>query len=67
MADRPPSRAARAAALLWCSVVVGGTSLISGCLSRPIAHQDTRTTGTVVERLPHRVDKIDRRNEPEAG
>ncbi|WP_437807691.1 hypothetical protein [Sorangium sp. So ce1078] len=59
MVDRPPSRAARAAALLWCSLVVGGTSLISGCLSRPIAHQDTRTTGTVVERLPHRVDKID--------
>ncbi|WP_437596374.1 hypothetical protein WMF28_27740 [Sorangium sp. So ce590] len=59
MADRPPSRAARAAALLWCSLVVGGTSLISGCLSRPIAHQDTRTTGTVVERLPQRVDKID--------
>ncbi|WP_437605838.1 hypothetical protein WMF20_32895 [Sorangium sp. So ce834] len=59
MADRPPSRAARAAALLWCSLVVGGTSLISGCLTRPIAEQDTRTTGTVVERLPQRVDKID--------
>ncbi|XXX73405.1 hypothetical protein WMF30_37770 [Sorangium sp. So ce134] len=59
MADRPPSRAARAAALLWCSLVVGGTSLVSGCLTRPIAHQDTRTTGTVVERLPQRVDKID--------
>ncbi|WP_437964691.1 hypothetical protein WMF04_34140 [Sorangium sp. So ce260] len=59
MVDRPPSRAARAAALLWCSLVVGGTSLISGCLSRPIAHQDTRTTGTVVERLPQHVDKID--------
>ncbi|KYG02013.1 hypothetical protein BE21_05820 [Sorangium cellulosum] len=59
MADRPPSRAARAAALLWCSLVVGGTSLISGCLTRPIAEQEPRTTGTVVERLPQHVDKID--------
>ncbi|WP_437850836.1 hypothetical protein [Sorangium sp. So ce363] len=59
MPARPPSRAARAAASLLCSLVVGGTSLLPGCLSRPIAHQDTRTTGTVVERLPRRVDKID--------
>ncbi|WP_437630677.1 hypothetical protein [Sorangium sp. So ce854] len=59
MADRPPSRAARAAASIMCSLVVVGTPLVSGCLSRPIAHQDTRTTGTVVERLTKRVDKID--------
>ncbi|WP_437827432.1 hypothetical protein [Sorangium sp. So ce1153] len=59
MAARRPSRAARAAAPLVCTLVVGGTSLISGCLSRPIARQDTRTTGTVVERIPKRVDKID--------
>ncbi|WP_437293547.1 hypothetical protein [Sorangium sp. So ce426] len=59
MAARRPSRAARAAASLLCSLVVGGISLLPGCLSRPIAHQDTRTTGTVVERLPRRVDKID--------
>ncbi|WP_437586335.1 hypothetical protein [Sorangium sp. So ce1000] len=38
---------------------MGGTSLLPGCLSRPIAHQDTRTTGTVVERLPRGVNKID--------
>ncbi|WP_437730856.1 hypothetical protein [Sorangium sp. So ce1335] len=59
MADRPPSRAARAAASIMCSLVVVGTSLVSGCLSRPIERQDTRTTGTVVERLTKRVDKID--------
>ncbi|KYF62253.1 hypothetical protein [Sorangium cellulosum] len=59
MAARPASRAARAAASIMCSAVVVGTSLLSGCLSRPIARQDTRTTGTVVERLAKRVDKID--------
>ncbi|WP_437670542.1 hypothetical protein [Sorangium sp. So ce131] len=59
MVDRPPSLAARAAALFASSLVVSGTSLLGGCLSRPIEPQDTRTTNTIVERLPQRVDKID--------
>lgn len=58
MEARPSSRAARAAALLVCSIVAGAP-VTSGCLTRPIAEQEPRTTSTVVERLTHGVDKID--------
>ena len=42
------------------SLAIAGTGAVSGCLTRPVQPNDTRTTSTVVTRLPESsVDKID--------
>jgi hypothetical protein len=46
--------------LVAASLVVAGSGVVGGCLTRPLQPEDTRTTSTVVERLAESaVDKID--------
>jgi hypothetical protein len=61
MLARPRSHAGRARALAACSLVMGSASISAvGCLDRPIARNEPRTTSTIVERLTRsKVDKID--------
>ncbi|WP_437674687.1 hypothetical protein [Sorangium sp. So ce131] len=49
-----------AARLATASLLIGGTGSVFGCLDRPIAPNEPRTTATIVERLTQSsVDKID--------
>jgi hypothetical protein len=50
----------RAAQLTAATVAIAGLGAVSGCLTRPLQPEDTRTTSTVVARLTESaVDKID--------